>query len=73
MRAVHLHELLGTPLDEGTSGDVLGGEFLMHIMEVREELEEAAKEANKTREQGEECDGGEADETAERCWKRGPC
>jgi len=47
MRAVHLLELLGTPLDEGTSGDVLGGEFLMHIMEVREELEEAGVEPSR--------------------------
>ena len=43
-RAVHLLELLGTPLDEDTSGDVLGMEFLMEVMEVREELEDAGAE-----------------------------
>lgn len=40
LRAVHLLELLGTPLDEETSGDVLGPEFLMEVLEIREELEE---------------------------------
>ena len=41
LRATHLLELLGAPLDEDTGGDVLGPGFLMHVMEVREELEEA--------------------------------
>ena len=41
LRATHLLELLGAPLDENTGGDVLGPGFLMHVMEVREELEEA--------------------------------
>ena len=41
LRATHLLELLGTPLDEDTGGEVLGPGFLMHVMEVREELEEA--------------------------------
>ena len=49
MRAVHLLELLGTPLDEDTSSDVLGGEFLMDVMEVREELEEAGAEPSRLR------------------------
>ena len=41
LRATHLLELLGAPLEEGTAGsDVLGAGFLMHVMEVREELEE---------------------------------
>ena len=44
LRAVHLLELLGTPLDEDTGGEVLGPEFLMHVMETREELEEAGAE-----------------------------
>lgn len=42
LRAVHLLELLGAPLDEETSSDVLGAGFLMEVMEAREELEEAA-------------------------------
>ena len=41
LRAAHLLELLGAPLNEETGGDVLGADFLMHVMEVREELEEA--------------------------------
>lgn len=40
-RAVHLLELLGAPLNEETGGDLLGAGFLMQVMEVREELEEA--------------------------------
>lgn len=40
-RAVHLLELLGTPLNEETGGSVLGPDFLMAIMEVREALEAA--------------------------------
>ena len=40
-RATHLLELLGAPLDEDTGGEVLGPGFLMQVMEVREELEEA--------------------------------
>lgn len=44
LRATHLLELLGAPLDEDTGGDVLGPGFLMHIMEVREELEEAGSQ-----------------------------
>ena len=47
MRAVHLLELLGSPLDEGTSSEMLGAEFLMNIMEVREELEEAGAEPSR--------------------------
>ena len=43
-RAVHLLELHGVPLAEGTSGDILGPEFLMHVLEVREELEEAREQ-----------------------------
>ena len=42
-RATHLLELLGAPLTEedGTSGGaaLLGPEFLMEVMELREELE----------------------------------
>ena len=44
LRATHLLELLGAPLDEDTGGDVLGPGFLMHVMEVREELEEAGSQ-----------------------------
>ena len=43
-RATHLLELLGMPLTEETHSDVLGPGFLMHVMEVREELEEAGTE-----------------------------
>ena len=48
-RAVHLLELCGNPLSEETSGDVLGMDFLMEIMEVREELEEAGAEPERLR------------------------
>ena len=44
-RAVHLLELLGRPLEEGTGGDVLGTAFLMEVMEVRESLEDAGTSA----------------------------
>lgn len=41
-RAAHLLALHGAPLTEETSGNVLGSGFLMHILEMREELEESA-------------------------------
>lgn len=41
LRATHLLELHGLPLNEETGGEVVGMDFLMDIMEVREELEEA--------------------------------
>ena len=44
LRAVHLLELHGAPLNEDTGSDVLGPDFLMQIMEVREELEEVGAE-----------------------------
>lgn len=47
LRATHLLELLGAPLDENTSGEVLGPGFLMHVMEVREELEEAGAQPSR--------------------------
>ena len=46
-RATHLLELLGAPLNEDTSGGILGPDFLMHVMEVREELEEAGTEVER--------------------------
>jgi DnaJ-domain-containing protein 1 len=44
-RAAHLLELEGVPLDEGTSGDVLGPDFLLEVMETREALEAAGTAA----------------------------
>ena len=44
LRAVHLLELLGAPLDEDTSGDVLGAGFLMEVMDVRETLEDSGSD-----------------------------
>ena len=35
------------PLSEDTHSDVLGPGFLMHVMEVREELEEAGTEVSR--------------------------
>ena len=49
LRAVHLLELLGAPLNEDVSGDVVGADFLMHVMEVREGLEEAGTHAPRLR------------------------
>ena len=46
-RAVHLLSLLGTPLSEEMSGDALGQAFLMEILDVREELEDAADDAER--------------------------
>ena len=38
-RAAHLLELCGEPLDEEADASLLGPDFLMHIMDVREELD----------------------------------
>lgn len=38
-RAVHLLEVLGKPLSEVASGELVGSEFLMHIMEIRESIQ----------------------------------
>jgi Fe-S protein assembly co-chaperone HscB len=43
-RAVHLLELMGRPLEEAASSDVVGMEFLMEIMELREEISETTKQ-----------------------------
>lgn len=37
-RATHLLELLGSPLDETSKGNLVGAEFLMEIMELREDI-----------------------------------
>lgn len=50
LRATHLLELHGAPLNEETGADVLGPEFLMHVMDVREELEEAGAEVQRLQE-----------------------
>ena len=45
-RATHLLELLGRPLsEEDGAGELLGPAFLMEVMELREELEDAPDEA----------------------------
>lgn len=54
LRATHLLELLGAPLTEETHSDVLGPTFLMMVMEVREELEEAGTELPRLQELREE-------------------
>eukprot|EP00965_Chrysotila_dentata_P238612 6202620-Pleurochrysis_carterae.AAC.2 len=41
LRAKHLLELRGRPLDEDEGGDLLGAEFLMEVMESREAIESA--------------------------------
>jgi molecular chaperone HscB len=38
-RAMHLMELLGQPVDESSSGDLVGPGFLFEMMEAREEIE----------------------------------
>jgi molecular chaperone HscB len=38
-RATHLLEVLGRPMEEGSTGELVGNEFLMEIMEVRETLD----------------------------------
>lgn len=45
-RAVHLLELMGRPLEEAASSEVVGMEFLMEIMELREEIAETTEEAD---------------------------
>jgi DnaJ-domain-containing protein 1 len=44
-RAAHLLELCGEPLDEEADTSLLGADFLMHIMEVREEIDSAPGDA----------------------------
>ena len=41
-RATHLMELLGKPMEESSSGMLVGQEFLMQIMELRQAVEDAA-------------------------------
>jgi molecular chaperone HscB len=43
-RAVHLLELMGRPLEEAASSEVVGMEFLMVIMELREEISETTEQ-----------------------------
>lgn len=38
-RAVHLLDVVGHPTEEAASGELVGGEFLMEIMEIREEIQ----------------------------------
>jgi Fe-S protein assembly co-chaperone HscB len=37
-RAVHLLHLLGNPMDETSKGNLVGNEFLMDVMEIRESV-----------------------------------
>jgi len=41
LRAMHLLDISGLPLDENDSGELVGNEFLMTIMMVRENVEDA--------------------------------
>lgn len=43
-RALHLLELNDMPMEENMSGDVVGQTFLLTIMELREEVEDAKSE-----------------------------
>ena len=38
-RATHLLEILGRPMEEASTGDLVGSEFLMNIMEIRSAVE----------------------------------
>jgi molecular chaperone HscB len=41
-RSVHLLEVLGRPLEEAVSGELVGNEFLMDVMELREDVDRTA-------------------------------
>ena len=41
-RAVHMLELLDRPLEEATGSELVGSEFLMEMMELREDIASAA-------------------------------
>jgi len=43
-RATHLLEVIGYPLDETTSGDLVGTQFLVQIMELRETIDDEASD-----------------------------
>ncbi|GAX28909.1 molecular chaperone HscB [Fistulifera solaris] len=43
-RAMHLMELLGQAVDESSSGDLVGPEFLLEMMEAREEIERVVED-----------------------------
>mmetsp|Transcript_2256 Transcript_2256/g.2552 ORF Transcript_2256/g.2552 Transcript_2256/m.2552 type:complete len:210 (+) Transcript_2256:100-729(+) len=40
-RALHLLELSGVPMEDNVSGDIVGQEVLMNVMELREEVDDA--------------------------------
>lgn len=43
-RALHLLDLGGMPMEDDISGDILGHAFLMEVMELREEIDDAVDE-----------------------------
>lgn len=43
-RALHLLELGGMRMEDNISGEILGGEFLMEVMELREEIDNTTSE-----------------------------
>ena len=45
-RATHLLELLGAPITEEDGGSLLGPGFLMEVMEIREQLEDAGDDVD---------------------------
>lgn len=45
-RALHLLELGGMPMEENISGDIVGQQFLLQIMELREEVDDTKSEHN---------------------------
>ena len=57
VRATHLLELLGHPMEESATGELVGPDFLMDIMEIRQDIENITDdkalrplyESNKTR------------------------
>lgn len=48
-RAFHLLELLGHPIEEDSSASILGGEFLMQVMEIREEVDKSKSKEDLSR------------------------
>ena len=46
-RAMHLLDLLGVPINENDSGDVVGHEFLMKVMIAREQVDDASTDSER--------------------------
>lgn len=44
LRAMYLLDILGMPINENDSGDLVGSEFLMEVMMVREQVDDATND-----------------------------